>query len=425
MQTTRRYFLKSAGLSLFGVGAVPAFLRRTAYASEGPNLSSRKNILVAIFQRGAADGLNIVVPYGEPDYYKMRPTIAIPAPAKTGPASEAAINLDGFFGFHPRLDALKPIFDQGHLAVVNAVGSPNNTRSHFEAQDFMETATPGQASTRDGWLNRYLVHTPEVDSTPFRAVAATPRMPLTLEGPGHALAIGDLRSFRLRLNPNLPAMAALEDTFQAIYASASDPLLTSTARETFLAASALQRIGNQPYIPENGARYPGGPFGRHMQQVAQLIKADLGLEIAFVDVGGWDHHVNEGSVDGQLAGRLKEFGDSLGAFYRDMGDRMANIVLLTMSEFGRAARENGNRGTDHGHANIMFALGGPVKGGKIYGQWPGLKPGELNEDRDLALTTDFRDVFAETVMRHLGARSPSSIFPGFDVSPKRFCGFLS
>ncbi|HTV55927.1 MAG TPA: DUF1501 domain-containing protein, partial [Terriglobia bacterium] len=358
------------------------------------------------------------------DYYTMRPTIAIPAPGKSVEAREVAINLDGFFALHPSLDALKPIFDQGHLAVLEAAGSPNNTRSHFEAQDFMETATPGQPDTKDGWLNRCLAHSPEADATPFRAVAATPRMPLTLEGPAHALAIGDLRTFRLRLNPNQPDMASMENAFEALYASTSDPLLSDTAREAFSAARTLERIGNQPYIPENGAHYPNGPLGRHMQEVAQLIKEDLGLEIAFVDVGGWDHHVNEGGVTGQLAARLKEFGDSLAAFNQDMGGRMADIVVLTMSEFGRTARENGNRGTDHGHANVMFAMGGPVKGGRIYGRWPGLRPSQLNEDRDLALTTDFRDVFAEIVTRYLRAQSPSSIFPGFEVSPSRFPGFL-
>lgn len=424
MQLTRRYFLKSAGLSLFGVGAVPAFLRRTAFATEGPRLSSGKKVLVAIFQRGAADGLNIVVPYGEKDYYRMRPTIAIPAPGRGSDKTEAAIDLDGFFAFHPRLDALKPIFDQGQLAVVDAAGSPNNTRSHFEAQDFMETATPGMPNTKDGWLNRYLRDNPEADSTPFRAVAAAPRMPLTLQGPAHALAISDVRNFHLRLNPNRPAMAGMEGAFQALYASTSDPMLSSTARETFSAAKTLKQIGNQGYLPDNGARYPAGPFGRHMQEVAQLIKADLGLEIAFVDVGGWDHHVNEGNVTGQLAGRLKEFGDALAAFHQDMGGRMANVVVLTMSEFGRTARENGNRGTDHGHANVMFVMGGPVKGGKVYGPWPGLKPHQLNQDRDLALTTDFRDVFAEVVTQHLGTQSASSIFPGFTVTPERFCGFL-
>lgn len=425
MQPTRRYFLKSAGLSLFGVGAVPAFLRRTAFAIENTQVSARKKILVAIFMRGAVDGLNVVVPYGEKNYFKMRPTIAIPAPGKSTGQAESAIDLDGFFGLHPRLDALKPIFDRGQLAVIDAAGSPSHSRSHFEAQDFMETATPDVPNTKDGWLNRYLRCTPEEDATPFRAVAASPRMPLTLQGAAHALAIGDVRNFKLRLNPNRPGMAGMEGAFQALYASASDPLLNSTARETFSAANTLERIGTQGYLPENGAKYPDGPFGRHMQEVAQLIKSGLGLEIAFVDVGGWDNHVNEGGATGQLAGRLREFGDSLAAFHQDMGDRMADVVVLTMSEFGRTARENGNRGTDHGHANVMFVMGGPVKGGKIYGKWPGLKRHELNEDRDLALTTDFRDVFAEVVTLHLGTPSPGGIFPGFEVSPGRFCGFIA
>lgn len=423
MAVTRRYFLKSAGLSLFGVSFVPSFLRRTAFAIEKPALSSRKKILVAVFMRGAADGLNIVVPYGEKDYYKMRPTIAIPRPG-AGDKNEAALDLNGFFGFHPRLDALKPIFDAGHLAVIEAVGSPDNTRSHFDAQDYMETATPGDKSTRDGWLNRYLRYSPETDTTPFRAVAAAPRMPLTLQGAARALAIDNLKTFRLRVNPERPEMAGLESAFQALYASTSDPLWSSAAREMFSAAQTLQQIQGQVYVPENGANYPPGPFGRHMQEIAQLIKSDVGLEVAFVDVGGWDHHVQEGGSQGRLAGLLKEFGDALAAFHHDMGDRMADVVVLTMSEFGRTARENGNRGTDHGHANVMFAMGGPVKGGKIYGQWPGLKPSQLNQDRDLALTTDFRDVFAEVVTLHLGTLNPSGIFPGFTLSPGRFCGFL-
>lgn len=425
MPLTRRYFLKSAGLSLFGLGAVPAFLRRTAFATESTQTSARKKVLVAIFMRGAVDGLNVVVPYGEKDYYRMRPTIAIPAPGKASDSSAAAIDLDGFFGFHPRLDALKPLFDRGQLAVIDAAGSPSHSRSHFEAQDFMETATPDVPATRDGWLNRYLRFTPDADATPFRAVAASPRMPLTLEGRAHALAINNIRDFKLRLNPSRPAMAGVESAFQALYASASNPLLSHTATETFSAVNTIERIGTQRYLPENGATYPAGPFGRHMQEVAHLIKANLGLEIAFVDVGGWDNHVNEGGATGQLAGRLKEFGDSLAAFHQDMGDRMADIVVLTMSEFGRTARENGNGGTDHGHANVMLVMGGPVKGGKVYGKWPGLKRHQLNEDRDLALTTDFRDIFAEAVTLHLGTPSPGSIFPGFDVAPSRFGGFIA
>jgi len=217
----------------------------------------------------------------------------------------------------------------------------------------------------------------------------------------------------------------LANAFEAMYASTSDPVLGSAAREAFDAISTLQRIGVENYQPANAVEYPAGPLGRSLKQMAQLIKADLGLEIAFAEVGGWDHHVNEGGVQGQLAARLKEFGDALAAFHTDLGDRMEQVVLLTMSEFGRTARENGNRGTDHGHANAMFVLGGPLKGGRVYGQWPGLRADELNEGRDLALTTDFRDVFAEVAVRHLGAQKPGSIFPNFNVSPARFRGFLA
>jgi uncharacterized protein (DUF1501 family) len=209
-----------------------------------------------------------------------------------------------------------------------------------------------------------------------------------------------------------------------MYASASDPLLSHAAQETFDAVSTLEHIGIQDYQPANGVEYPKGPLGRSLAQVAQLIKARVGLEVAFAEVGGWDHHVNEGGVEGQLAGSLKQFGDALSAFHQDMGDRMADIVLLTMTEFGRTARENGNRGTDHGHANAMFVLGGPVKGGKVYGKWPGLGPDQLYEGRDLTLTTDFRDVFAEVLVRHLGAEKISDVFPSFSVSTERFRGFL-
>jgi uncharacterized protein (DUF1501 family) len=232
--------------------------------------------------------------------------------------------------------------------------------------------------------------------------------------------------FRLRANPNahLPSGTPVEQAFEALYASASDPLLNHTARETFDAVSTLERLGLENYQPSNGAEYPKGPLGASLQQVAQLIKSNVGLEVAFAEVGGWDHHVNEGSVQGQLAASLKQFGDALAAFHRDLGERMADVVVLSMTEFGRTARENGNRGTDHGHASAMFVLGGPVKGGKVYGKWPGLAPDQLNEGRDLALTTDFRDVFAEVLVRHLGAQNTGNVFPGFNAAPSRFRGFL-
>jgi len=423
---TRRYFLKSAGLSLFGVGLVPSFMRRAAFALDQPGRSPRRKVLVGVFQRGAADGLNIVIPFGEREYYSLRPSISIPEPARISPASETAIDLDGFFGLHPSLASLKPLFDARHLAVIHAAGSPDSTRSHFDAQDYMESATPGLKSTPDGWLNRYLQITSETDVTPFRAVAFSARMPRSLLGPAPALAVDDLRSLRFgaRSRARNAGGGEMQGALEAMYASASDPLLNGTARETFEAVSTLQQIGVEDYQPANGAEYPRGPLGRSLQQVAQLIKADVGLEVAFAEVGGWDHHVNEGGMQGQLANSLKQFGDALAAFHQDLGDRMADIVVLTMTEFGRAARENGNRGTDHGHANAMFVLGGPVRGGRVYGKWPGLKPGQLFQGRDLALTTDFRDVFAEVLVRHLGASQAGSIFPGFNASPSRFRGFL-
>jgi uncharacterized protein (DUF1501 family) len=426
MPLSRRYFLKSAGLSLFGVGFVPSFLRRTAFAMDHKMGSGRK-VLIAIFQRGAVDGLNMVIPYGERDYYRMRPTIAIPRPSSSGAgdATRGAIDLDGFFAFHPSLASLKPLFDSKQLAVIHAAGSPSNSRSHFDAQDYMETATPDDKSTNTGWLNRYLQANPEAEATPFRAVAIDPRMPMTLQGPARAFVVNDLRAYRLMGNPRVPVAPAGEETaFQELYASTQNPLLSSTAKETFAAIRTLKSIGVERYQPANGAVYPKGQLGHSLRQIAQMIKADVGLEVAFADVGGWDNHVNEGGVDGQMANNLRQFGDALAAFSKDMGDRMADVVVMTMSEFGRTARENGNRGTDHGHANAMLVLGGPVKGGKVYGKWPGLKPDDLNQDRDLALTTDFRDVFAEAVVRHLGARKTSVIFPGFEVSPERFRRFL-
>lgn len=421
MAISRRYFLKTSGLSLFGAGlTVPTFLRRAAFALEQPRVRAHKKILVAIFQRGAADGLNIVVPYGEPEYYAMRPSIAIPGPHQATGDEPCAIDLDGFFGLHPSLASLQPLFSARQMAIVHASGSPDSTRSHFDAQDYMESATPGIKSTPDGWLNRFLRAAPSTDATPFRAVAFAATTPRTLLGPAPVLCTEDLRGFQLAGNNPGRGVQLLASAFEEMYAS--DRLLSGTSHETFEAISTLQRIQIGEYQAENGAEYPRGPLGRSLQQIAQLIKSGAGLEIAFAEAGGWDHHVNEGGVKGQLAARLQDFGDSLAAFHKDMGERMEDVTVLTMSEFGRTARENGNRGTDHGHANAMFVLGGPVNGGKVYGNWPGLKEDQLHEGRDLDLTTDFRDVFAEVAVKHLGVKD--SLFPGFEVSPARFRGFL-
>ena len=406
----RRIFLKNAGLAMVGVGAAPVWLKRALYAAEGP----RKKILVAIFQRGAADGLNIVVPHGERRYYEMRPTIAIPRPSAD--RANSSIDLDGFFGLHPALAPLQSLYESQHLAIVHAAGSPDPTRSHFDAQDFMESGTPGLKATSDGWLNRSLpAEAPGV--SPVRAVAMGSALPRAMRGRNHAVAIENLNSFQVRND-------GASKVFQAMYADSSDAVLNGTGRETFDAVKLLQSIEKQPYHPD--AEYPKGRFGDSLQQIARLIKSNVGVEVAFADIGGWDHHVNEVAQQpsqGQLAQRLAEFGQGIAAFWKDLGDRMEDIALVTMSEFGRTARENGNRGTDHGHANVMFVMGGGVRGGKVYGDWPGLADEQLYEGRDLALTTDFRSVLGELVQVHLGNRELGSVFPGF--SSKSFRGLIS
>ena len=411
---TRRIFVRNGAIALLSLGFAPSFLARTVRAA-----ASRRKVLVAIFQRGAVDGLNLVVPFGEQAYYDARPTIAIPRPKAADEA--AALDLDGFFALHPRLAPLKPIYDARHLALVHAVGSPDNTRSHFDAQDYMETATPGVKSTTDGWLNRCLQTQASQEAAPFRGVAVSPQLPRALDGKAPALALSQISQFGVRAGRT---GAGLEQAFEAEYATAADTVLNSTGREAFDAVKTLRAANPQKYQAEHGADYPRSPFGDALRQIAQLVKADVGLEIAFADLGGWDTHVNQGAGTGQLAARLDDLGRGLAALATDLGDRMDDIVVLTMSEFGRTIAENGNRGTDHGHGNAMIVMGGAVRGGKVYGQWPGLAPEQRYEGRDLAVTTDFRDVFAEIVVRHLGVSDPSAIFPGYAVKASNFRGFL-
>jgi uncharacterized protein (DUF1501 family) len=415
MTITRRYFLKGGGVAMLGFSAMPSFLTRALQAAT----EQGKKVLVVIFQRGAMDGLNAVVPYGERSYYSMRPTIAIPAP---NGGQGAALNLDGFFGLHPSLEPLVPLFNNKQLAIVHAAGSPDNSRSHFDAQDYMESGTPGVKSTEDGWLNRYLQKQADENATPFRAVAMGQQMPRTLRGSVSALAIPDIKQFQV-LAP-VAVSGAMEGGFEALYAQTVDQALHGTGQETFEAVQMLKKVRESLYVPENGADYPKGKFGQTLQQVAQLIKADIGVEVVFVDIGGWDHHVNEGGVQGQLGNILKEFGGTLAAFHADLGAKIADVTVVTMSEFGRTAAENGNRGTDHGHANCMFAFGGDVRGGKVYGKWPGLDRTHLYEGRDLAVTTDFRSVLGEVVSRHLGTTDMSFVFPGFRYDPKLALGLI-
>ena len=370
----RRYFIKSGGIALASFGVLtstPTFLRRALAETLDKVTGGRRKTLIAIFQRGAVDGLNVVVPFGEHSYYDLRPNIAIPKPDG---GAESALDLDGFFGLHPSLASFKPLWDSKRLAIVHASGSPDNTRSHFDAQDYMESATPGVKSTQDGWLNRYLQSKADSQKSLFRAVSITQNMPRVMQGKAPALAISNLADFSIRAGSS---SAAVQGGFEAIYDQTVNDALHGTGKETFEAINYLKQVNPAQYKPENGANYPATPFGNALRQIAQLIKAGVGLEVAFTDIGGWDTHVNEGNQQGQLSNLLRQFSTSIAALYTDLGQRMDDVVLLTMSEFGRTARENGNRGTDHGHANAMFVAGNSVRGGRVYGDWPGLKSDQL------------------------------------------------
>jgi uncharacterized protein (DUF1501 family) len=414
MQMKRRFFLHKGALAVAGTTAMPNFLVRSVLAQTGGAPGQR---LVVIFQRGAADGLNVVVPYREKNYYAMRPSIAIP--------QNQVLDLDGFFGLHPSLAAFKPLYEQGQLAIVHACGSPDMSRSHFDAQDYMESGTPGVKNTDDGWLNRALQaedgcncarHNQE--HTAFRALALGADVPRTLAGKIPAIAISNVNSFTVAGRG--PTLSPAASAFEAMYADSGDKIFHAAGDETFEAVKMLRAANPAQYTLAAGVNYPNTEFGNNMRQIAQLLKANLGVEAAFTDLNGWDTHQNQGSVNGQLANRLSDFSASIAAFWRDLGDEAGNVTLVTMSEFGRTARENGTGGTDHGHANAMFVLGGQVKGGKVYGKWPGLENEQLNQGRDLALTTDFRQVLGEVVTHTLGAENLEIVFPGARLSRAGF-----
>jgi len=458
MNTTRRLFLKNGAIAIASVGAIPAlgpsFLQRAAYA-QGTTAGKRKKTLVCLFMRGAADGLSVVVPHGEEELYRSRPNIAIPR--------NEVIDLDGFFGLHPALSPLSKIYKEGHLAAIHACGSPSNSRSHFDAMDYMESGSPDNKVVRDGWLARAALLCPEdqanAQKSPFRTVAIGGGMPRSLQGEAGALAIPDLKTFGIAdggaqrrngaggrfargnqaagANRAAANQAMMEGAFaagstaggfEALYDQALGDVLHGPGKDSFEAIKMLRKINPNAYTPDAHANYPAGKLGESFKQIAQLIKADVGVEIAFADIGGWDTHANQIQIgspsQGNLANRLSEVGASLAALYYDLGDRMNDVVILTMSEFGRTVKQNGTGGTDHGHATCFFTLGGPIKGGKVYGEWPGLALEKLYEGRDLALTTDFRAVFGEIATKHLGVPSLDKLFPGYNGGEQSFRGIV-
>lgn len=396
----RRLLLKGGAVAMASFGLGPRFLLRAAAAAP-----PRDAVLVAIFQRGAVDGLSMVVPYAEARYYDARRTIAVPRPG----GSDAALDLDGFFGLHPAMASLLPAFEAGELAIVHACGSPDPTRSHFDAQDYMETGLPGDRTTSDGWLNRHLQTTPRASASSVRAVALASQMPRALAGPAPALATTSLDE--VAFGP--PGQGALaRDAVERMYGERDDLLGTAT-RDALASLDVFARLDAVPYQPANGAVYPASELGSQLREVAQVIKAKVGLEIAYLNVGGWDTHAVQGGTSGQLAGLLRDLASSLAAFRTDLGAAMERVCVLTMSEFGRTLAENGTGGTDHGRATAMLVLGGNVAGGRVYGRWPGLAPAQLADGRDLQVTTDFRTLFAEVAVRHLGNADVGEVFPGF------------
>ena len=405
--------MAALGLTAFA----PRFLTNFAEAATlAPN--GKRKTLIAIFQRGAMDGLNAVVPYSDSNYYDLRRTIAIGKPNET----DGVIKLDDTFGLNPALKPFENLFKNNQLAVIQAVGSPDNTRSHFDAQDYMESATPGVKATPDGWLNRVLQGLKEKDATPFRAVAMTNQTPRSLYGKAASVAMSNLNDFAIQ-GGNLPNV---QGGFEAIYAqTVGGDSIGDTGKETFEAINLLKKSNPQSYKPENAAVYPNSQLGNSLKQIAQLVKAGVGLEIAFAESGGWDTHANEGGARGQIANLLRDFSQSIAALTQDLGKRMDDVLILTMSEFGRTAKENGTRGTDHGHANAMFVIGNHVNGGKVYGDYHGLSNDALYENRDLAVTTDFRDVFAEVADKHLGNSNFNQMFPNYTVSNVNRRNFLS
>lgn len=409
---SRRALLGATALSSLGFLLAPRAAR-----AENPLADpvQQSPVLVCVFLRGAADGLNIVVPHGDAEYYRLRPGIGVPQPGE----KNGAVDLDGRFGLHPRLGPLKDAYDAGQLAIVHAVGSPHPTRSHFQAQDYMTTGAVGDRGVARGWLTEYLTSRAPAGSDLLRAVALADRPPLSLRGYPSPIVTSTLAEFRLDASEQLSPL--LEQGFRKLYRLDS-PSVAERAGQRALDASA--RVAQALRKQKNLARY--GRDVRQFGELARLIKADVGLEVAWLDMGGWDTHRYQGSTErGDLPRLLDRLGRALSAFRADLGTAFERVVVVVMSEFGRTARENGTGGTDHGHGSVMLVLGGKVKGGRVLGSFPGLMPEQLFEARDLAVTTDFRDVLGELCERHLGHPNGSALFPGYPLEGTRRLGLFA
>lgn len=408
--SSRRAFLKNGGLALFGIGmgGVPSFVARAADSFKIAAPYKKNKILVCIFQRGAMDGLMAVTPFTDEYLKAARPNLFMSA-AKSG-TGNPLIDLDGRFGLHPSMNTFEPLFREKRLAIVHGIGSPNNTRSHFDAQDYMESGTPFNKGTASGWLNRasgLLGH----DASPFRSVSLTSSLPRSFYGDNPAIAISNLQDFSIQMKGNPMAANMAAKSFEDLYDATSSSLLNKTGKESFDAVKMLQKTNVRNYQPANNAVYPTTALGNSLKQIAQLIKMDVGLEVAFAESGGWDTHFNQGTENGPFARNVADLSKSITAFWTDLSAYQDDVTVMTMTEFGRTVKENGTGGTDHGRASCNFILGNDVNGGIVHGNMQPLAIENLEDKRDLAVTTDFRAVFSEVADKHLNIKNDKSLFP--------------
>ncbi len=407
VSATRRVFLRSGGLALLSLGAGARFLDRLALAMPA---SARPTVLVSIFLRGAMDGLMAVPPLaGDGALERFRPRLAMSAARS---AADPVLDLGAGFGLHPALAPLLPRWREGRLAIVHAVGSPNPTRSHFAAQDYMETGTPWRRGTPSGWLNRVAGRVAGAAS-PFKTVSITPDLPRSLYGDESALAIADLADFRLYLNPAHAPDKTSAEHLEVLYERGAGGSLRQRGGEMFEAMRRLSKPEIDAYRLRHGRDYPPTALGRNLLQIAYLIKSGAGLRIACTESTGWDTHVRQGTAAGAFARQAADLAQSIAAFWNDVEPYHDDVVVLTMTEFGRTVRENGSGGTDHGHGSCLFALGNRVDGGQVYGDFPALVPEALFEGRDLPVTTDFRAVFSEVAGKLFDLDDDGAIFPGW------------
>jgi uncharacterized protein (DUF1501 family) len=412
--TSRRGFVKAGGLALFGMslGGIPNFLAEAVAATNAPALFKKKKIMVCIFQRGAMDGLMAVSPFTDEHLKAARPSLFLSA--AQGGKSKALLDLDGKFGLHPAMSAFEPMFREKRMAIVHGIGSPNTTRSHFDAQDFMESGTPFHKGTESGWLNRAVGLLGHEPATPFQGVSFTSSLPRSFYGQNPAVAITNLADFNIQLKGNQIGANLAAKSCEDLYDQTSSDLLKSTGKESFDAIKMLQKANVDQYSPEFSAVYPNTSLGRNLKQIAQLIKMDMGLEIAFAESGGWDTHFNQGTDTGIFARNVNDLSSSIMAFWTDLSRYQDDVLVMTMTEFGRTVAQNGTGGTDHGRASCNFILGNQVNGGLVHGIVNPLAKENLEDGRDLAVTTDFRAVFSEVAQQHMGIKSSSVLFPGWD-----------